>query len=185
MAQAPVQLAALRAVKPTVAVGAILAASAAALLLLVVVIYGHGRAAAVPSWVSWLPLLNAMLNAASAVFLLRAYGQRRINTRLHARNMLRALAASTLFLVSYILYHSLHGDTKFPGHGAIRSIYFFVLITHVALSAVVLPLIFSSFYFALSGRIRQHRAVARYTFPAWLYVSVTGVLVFVLLREYS
>ncbi len=185
MAQAPVQVAALRAITPRVAVGAILAASVAALLLLVVVIYGHGRAAAVPSWVSWLPLLNAILNAASAIFLLRAYGQRRIATRLHARNMLRALAASTVFLVSYIVYHSLHGDTRFPGHGAIRSIYFFVLITHVALSAVVLPLIFSSFYFALSGRIRQHRAVARYTFPVWLYVSVTGVLVFVLLHEYS
>jgi len=185
MAHGPVQLAALRAVTPRVAVSAILAASAAALLLLVGVIYGHGRASSIPSWVSSLPLLNALLNAASAVFLLRAYGQRKISTRLHARNMLRALAASTIFLASYIVYHSLHGDTKFPGHGAIRFIYFFILVTHVALSAVVLPLIFSSFYFALSGRIRQHKAVARYTFPVWLYVSVTGVLVFALLREYS
>jgi putative membrane protein len=175
----------LREVKPRAAIAAILAVSVAALLLLVLVIYGHGRAATVPAWVAWLPFLNALLNAASAVFLVRAFGFRHRDTRAHAENMLRALLASALFLVSYILYHSLHGDSKFPGHGAVRPVYFIILITHVALSAVVLPLIFSSFYFALSGRIRQHRAVARYTFPVWLYVSVTGVLVFVLLRAYS
>ncbi len=183
--RSPVQIAALKDVQPRAAVAAILTASAAALLLLVGVIYGHGRAAVVPPWVSWLPALNAFLNATSAVFLVAAYRQRHVDTRAHARNMLLALGASSLFLVSYIVYHSLHGDSKFQGHGAIRPLYFFVLITHVTLSALVLPLIFSSFFFALSGRIRQHRKVARYAFPVWLYVSVTGVLVFALLRAYG
>jgi putative membrane protein len=99
--------------------------------------------------------------------------------------MIAALAASTLFLVCYIVYHSVHGDTRFQGQGAIRPLYFFILISHVTLSGVALPLIFSSFYFALSGRIGQHRKVARYTFPVWLYVSTTGVLVFLLLRAYG
>jgi len=99
--------------------------------------------------------------------------------------MLAALAASSLFLVSYIVYHSVHGDSKFGGHGAVRPVYFFVLISHVVLSAVVLPLIFSSFFFSLSGRLSSHKKVSRYTLSIWLYVSVTGVLVYALLRAYG
>ncbi len=160
--------------------------SAAALGLLVVVIYGHGRAQAVPGWVSALPALNAFLNGTSAFFLVLAYrAVRRREFVTHARSMLAALAASALFLVSYIVYHSVHGDTKFTGLGPIRPLYFFVLITHVTLSAAVLPLIFSSFFFSLSGRLRLHKKVSRFTLPIWLYVSVTGVLVFALLRAYA
>jgi putative membrane protein len=78
-----------------------------------------------------------------------------------------------------------HGDTKFGGHGLIRPVYFVILITHVTLSAVALPLIFLSLFFSLSGRFPKHKSISRYTFPIWLYVSVTGVLVFVLLRSYA
>ena len=184
MAQGSMQIAALKGITPRVALAGILAASVAALLLLTAIVYGHGQNLAAPAWVGWLPALNALLNAASAAFLVRAYTLRHRDTRAHAENMLRALFASALFLVSYITYHSLHGDSKFAGHGAVRPIYFFILVTHIGLSAVVLPLVFSSFYFALCGRIRQHRRVARVTFPLWLYVSVTGVLVFVFLRAY-
>jgi putative membrane protein len=184
-AQAPVQLAAFKGVSPKKALYVILAASAAALALLVVVIYGHGPVAEAPAWVSWLPALNAFLNGTSAVFLVLGYLQRKKNSALHARHMLTAFGASSLFLVSYIVYHSVHGDTKFAGHGAIRPLYFLILISHIALSAVVLPMIFSSFFFSLSGRIAQHRKISRYTFPVWLYVSVTGVLVFALLRAYA
>ena len=180
------QLAALKEVSPRRAVIAILAASAAALALLVVVIYGHGRVEGAPAWVSWLPALNAFLNGTSAVFLVLAYrAVRRRELAAHARHMLTALGASTLFLVSYIAYHSVHGDTKFPGQGAIRPVYFFILISHIALSAVTLPLVFSSFFFALAGRFQPHRRVARYALPIWLYVSVTGVLVFAMLRAYT
>lgn len=182
----PVQLAALKGVNPRRAVFAILAASVAALLLLVVVIYGHGRVDGAPAWFSWLPALNAFLNGTSAVFLVLAYlAVRRRELALHARHMLTALGASTLFLVSYIAYHAVHGDTKFTGQGAIRPVYFFILISHITLSAVTLPLVFSSFFFALAGRFQPHRKVARYAFPIWLYVSVTGVLVFALLRTYG
>jgi putative membrane protein len=185
-AAAPIQLAALKGVSPKRAVFAILAASAAALALLVVVLYGHGRVEGAPAWVSWLPEVNAFLNGTSAVFLVLAYrAVRRRRLAEHARHMLTALCASTLFLVSYIVYHSVHGDTKFPGQGVIRPAYFFVLISHVTLSAVTLPLVFCSFFFALSGRFQPHRKVARYAFPVWLYVSITGVLVFVLLRAYT
>ena len=182
----PFQLATLKSTSLKQATIVILAASAAALLLLVVVIYGHGRAAEVPGWVSWLPALNALLNGTSAVFLVLAYRAiRRRDIGTHARRILVSLAASSLFLVSYIVYHSVHGDTKFAGHGLVRPLYFFILITHVGLSAVALPLIFFSLFFSLSGRFPRHRRIARYTLPIWLYVSVTGVLVFAMLRAYA
>ena len=185
-APAPVQLAALKSVSTRSALFTILGVSGAALALLVFVIYGHGRLAAAPAWVSWLPILNACLNATSAAFLTLAYfAVKRREIAVHARHMLVALAASALFLVSYIVYHSVHGDSLFHGQGAVRPVYFFILISHIGLSAVVLPLIFSSFFLSLSGRFPQHKKVSRYTMPVWLYVSVTGVLVFGLLRVYG
>jgi putative membrane protein len=183
---APLQLVALKETSLKKATFIILAVSVAALLLLVGVIYGHGRATEAPSWVSFLPALNATLNATSAVFLVLAFAAiRRRDVVTHSRRVLVSLGASALFLVSYLVYHSVHGDSPFPGTGLIRPIYFFILITHIVLSAAVLPLIFFSLFFSLSGRFPRHKAVARYTFPIWLYVSVTGVLVFLLLRAYS
>jgi putative membrane protein len=185
-AAAPLQLEALRATSPKKATFLILAASLAALLLLVVVIYGHGRAAAAPAWVACLPAINALLNGTSAVFLVLAYRAiRRRDVVTHSRRMLTALASSALFLVSYIVYHSVHGDSHFTGQGLVRAVYFFVLATHVVLSAVALPLVFLSLFFSLSGRFPRHKKMARYTFPIWLYVSVTGVLVFAMLRLFG
>jgi putative membrane protein len=182
----PIQIDAFRHMNPKRAVFAILAASVAALGLLVVVIYGHGQLAGAPAWVSQLPALNAFLNGTSAVFLVLAYrAVRRKDLAIHARHMLTALAASTLFLVSYLVYHGVHGSTPFPGQGAVRPVYFFILISHIVLSAVTLPLVFGSFFFALAGRFPSHRKVATWTLPIWLYVSVTGVLVFVILRAYT
>ncbi|MDP9001422.1 MAG: DUF420 domain-containing protein [Myxococcota bacterium] len=182
----PLQLIALRQTSPRKATAVILALSAVALALLLFVIYGHGHAAYVPRWVSWLPALNAVLNGTSAIFLVLAYRAiRRRDIVAHVRRMLVSLAASALFLVSYIAYHSVHGDTRFGGHGITRPIYFFVLITHVVLSAVALPLVFMTLFFSLSGRFPKHRALARYTLPIWLYVSVTGVLVYGLLQVWG
>jgi putative membrane protein len=101
------------------------------------------------------------------------------------RFMLSALAASTLFFASYVTYHHYFGSTRFAGTGAIRPVYFFVLITHVILAAAVVPLILLSFFTSLSGRLSVHRRLSRFTFPVWLYVSVTGVLVFVMLKAFS
>jgi putative membrane protein len=181
----PLQLDALKSTSPKKATFIVLAVSLVALLVLVGVIYGHGRAAEVPEWVSWLPALNALLNGTSAVFLVLAYvAIRRRDVVAHSRRMLTSLAASSLFLVSYIVYHSVHGDTLFRGQGVVRTVYFFILISHIVLSAVALPLVFLSLFFSLSGRFARHKKIARYTFPVWLYVSVTGVLVFLLLRAY-
>jgi putative membrane protein len=179
----PLQLVALKATSPKKATFVVLAVSLVALLALVGVIYGHGRAAQVPEWVSWLPALNALLNGTSAVFLVLAYRAiRRRDVVAHSRRILTSLGASAVFLVSYIVYHAVHGDTPFGGHGLVRPAYFFILITHVVLSAVALPLVFLSLFFSLSGRFPKHKRIARYTLPVWLYVSVTGVLVFAMLR---
>jgi putative membrane protein len=183
---AVIQVSALKDVSPKKALAVILAVSAGALALLWAVIFGHGPVVSPPGWVGYLPAVNAALNATSAVFLL--LGLRAVKARdlaQHARFLLAAMGSSALFLVSYIVYHSVHGDTKFQGQGAVRPVYFFILISHIVLSAVVLPLIFSSFFLSLSGRFPQHRKVSRYTFPIWLYVSVTGVLVFALLRAFN
>ncbi|MGO9838888.1 MAG: DUF420 domain-containing protein [Polyangiaceae bacterium] len=179
----PLQLLALRATSPKKATFIVLAVSVVVLLALLGVIYGHGRATEVPGWVSWLPALNALLNGTSAVFLVLAYRAiRRRDVVTHSRLVLTSLGASALFLVSYIVYHSVHGDTPFGGQGLVRPVYFFILITHVVLSTVALPLVFLSLFFSLSGRFPRHKKIARYTLPVWLYVSVTGVLVFALLR---
>jgi putative membrane protein len=186
MTPIPVQIGLLKETSPKKATFIILAVSAAVFLLLVGIIYGHGRAEKVPDWVARLPAVNAFLNGTSAVFLVLAWRAiRRRDVVTHTRRILVSLGASALFLVSYIVYHSVHGDTKFAGQGAIRPLYFFVLISHVTLSAVALPLVFLSLFFSLSGRFPKHKSIARYTLPIWLYVSVTGVLVFALLYGYG
>ena len=101
------------------------------------------------------------------------------------RFMIAAVTFSSLFLVSYITHHYLHGDTPFPGMGLIRPVYFTILITHVTLSVVVLPMIFTTFFFALTKQFMFHKKIARITFPIWLYVSITGVVVFLLLKGYT
>ncbi|HEY4012740.1 MAG TPA: DUF420 domain-containing protein [Polyangiaceae bacterium] len=179
----PLQLEVLKETSPKRAALLIVGASALVLALLLTVIYGHGRAVSEPVWVSSLPALNAILNATSATFLVMAYRAiRRRDIVAHSRLILVALGASALFLASYIVYHAAHGDTKFAGQGIVRPLYFFILISHIVLSAVALPMVFLSLFFSLSGRFARHRALSRYTFPVWLYVSVTGVVVFAMLR---
>jgi putative membrane protein len=98
--------------------------------------------------------------------------------------MILATVSSALFLVGYLLYHYYHGDTKFPGEGVIRPIYFFILITHIITSIVVVPLVFLTLFFAITKRFAKHRKIAAWTYPVWLYVSVTGILVYYLLKTY-
>ena len=136
--------------------------------------------------VGFLPPLNALLNALSALFLIAGYATiRKKNCELHKKLMLSALGFSTAFLVSYLIYHTFHGDTPFLGEGWIRPVYFFILISHVVLSAVMLPLILITLYFALSGKLTLHPKVARYTLPFWFYVSITGVVVYLMLHQFS
>ena len=131
-----------------------------------------------------LPAVNASLNAVAGALLLVGYGlMRRGRIEAHRRVMLAAFAASSLFLVSYTVYHAQVGSVRFTREGFVRPVYFTVLATHVALAAVVLPLAIVTLSHGLRRRVPQHRRIARWTFPIWLYVSVTGVLVYVLLYQ--
>jgi putative membrane protein len=152
---------------------------------LIWLIYFKGREAA-PEWVSSLPAANAVFNSLSAICLALGYIRiRRKQQAAHKRFMLAAAGFSALFLVSYITYHFFHGDTRFPGQGWMRAVYLSLLASHILLSMAGLPLIFATLYFSLSGQFRFHRKVARWTFPIWMYVSVTGVVVFLVLRAYT
>ena len=164
------------------AIAAILLVSAAATAFLFWLIYVH-PAAATSGEYAFLPALNALLNGLSATALLIGYTlirSRRITA--HRAAMITAFCFSALFLVSYILHHALHGDVRYPAHAALRLVYLPLLASHILLAIVALPLILVTFFFSLSGRIPQHRKVARWTFPLWLYVSVTGVVTYVMLR---
>lgn len=164
------------------AVVAILAISAAATLFLLWLIYIHPAASA-SSHYAFLPALNAVFNGLAATSLLIGYTFIRAHRiRAHRAAMITAFGFSTLFLVSYILHHYLHGDVHYPVHGALRTFYLWLLASHIILAVVALPLVLVTFFFSLSGRIPQHRRVARWTFPLWLYVSVTGVITYVMLR---
>jgi putative membrane protein len=131
----------------------------------------------------WVPEVNAVLNGLSAVCLVAGFvAIRRRAVAAHRLCMVSAFAFSCLFLVGYLGYHFVHGDTKFLGTGPIRTIYFSVLISHVLLSLTVVPLALTSFYFAFTRAFARHRRLNRVFLPIWLYVSVTGVLIFFLLR---
>jgi putative membrane protein len=163
----------------------IIALSVAIAGFLVWLIYFKGRIAS-PAWVSYLPGADAAFNSLSAACLILGYINIRRGKRLvHMRFMLSATVFSALFLLSYITYHYFRGDTRFPGHGWIRPVYFFILITHIGLSMIALPLILATLWYALRSQFRFHRGVARWTFPIWLYVSVTGVVVYFILHAYT
>jgi putative membrane protein len=131
-----------------------------------------------------LPALNAALNSLSALFLVTGYVLVRRGRRdLHKRFMLAALATSTLFLVSYVVYHANAGSRPFTGTGPIRTVYFTILITHVILAAAILPLALVTTGRGLREQYAKHVRVARWTLPIWLYVSVTGVLIYLMLYQ--
>jgi putative membrane protein len=100
----------------------------------------------------------------------------------HKKLMLAAVFVAGTFLVSYIIYHHFHGDTRFDGEGLVRPVYFFVLISHITLSMVALPLVLTTLFFAGTEQFERHKKLARFTFPIWLYVSVTGVAVYFFLK---
>lgn len=131
-----------------------------------------------------LPAVNATLNAVSGVLLLIGYGLIRAKKiALHRRVMISAFVTSSLFLVCYIVYHAQVGSVRFTRQGFVRPLYFTVLVSHVTLAAAVPPLAIVTLSRGLKARYARHRAIARWTFPIWLYVSVTGVLVYVLLYQ--
>jgi len=165
------------------AVAAILLLSAVANGFLFWLIYLHPATDVAGHRLTFLPALNAVLNAMSATALLIGYifiRARRVAA--HRIAMMTAFGFSTLFLISYIVHHALHGDVRYPVHATLRTFYLVLLSSHILLAIVVLPLVLVTFFLALTGRFSWHRAVARWTFPLWLYVSVTGVVTYALLR---
>ncbi len=132
--------------------------------------------------ISGLPTVNAILNGTSAVLLVIGYYFiRRRRWRIHRAFMLAAFVVSTLFLISYLIYHAHVGSMPFRGQGWIRPVYYAILISHVVLAAAMVPLALVTLAQAFRGRFARHRGIARWTLPIWLYVSVTGVLVYVML----
>lgn len=129
-----------------------------------------------------LPALNATLNGVAAVLLVIGYAlvrQRRFEP--HRRVMLAAFSTSVLFLISYVTYHANVGSRPFPGQGPIRVVYFAILITHIILAAAIVPLAIITLSHGLGRRYDRHRRIARWTLPIWLYVSITGVAVYLML----
>lgn len=160
--------------------------SAVALGFLFYLIYGREAGGEYAGSVAFLPALNAACNALTTVLIiLGLQAIVRGDRETHRRRMLSAFATSTLFLVGYIAYHSLHGETKFPGQGFVRPVYFTILISHIVLSAIALPMILTTFWFALSNQFTRHVKLARWTYPLWLYVSITGVVIFFMLKAYT
>ena len=179
-----VQIAALRAVSNARATAVILAASAAVFGFLCWLLYVKQPVDARSAFLDAIPAFNATMNAVSTVLLCCGFVAI-LNRRftLHMRFMFAALCSSALFLAGYIIHHFNSGDTLYQNHGHfIRPAYMSLLASHVALSAVAVPLILFSFFLSLSGRYSLHRRVSRFTFPIWLYVSVTGVAVYFFLR---
>ncbi|HTW88105.1 MAG TPA: DUF420 domain-containing protein [Candidatus Binataceae bacterium] len=129
-----------------------------------------------------LPFLNALFNSTAAVLLVAGLiCIRRGAVRAHRACMLSAFGVSVAFLISYVVYHLHVGDIRFLGRGVIRPVYFTILITHITLAFVIVPLVLITLWRALAGRFSAHRAIARWTWPIWMYVSVTGVIVYVML----
>ena len=131
----------------------------------------------------FLPAVNASLNALAAAFLTAGWvAIRRGARRAHQYLMVSAFASSALFLVSYLTYHYVHGDTRYAGGGVLKAVYLLILASHVLLSLFVVPGALLAFYFAWRGAFARHRKVTRWLAPIWLYVSVTGVVIFFMLR---
>lgn len=135
-----------------------------------------------PDFYSVLPHLNATLNASSFVLLSSGYYFiRRKRVQAHRNCQIAALTASVVFLISYVVYHLHHGTTRFTGQGIARPIYFTILTTHTFLAAVIVPFVIITVRRAKRGDFARHKAIARWTLPMWLYVSITGVLVYLML----
>lgn len=139
----------------------------------------------VPDFVKHLPLLNATINGTCSLLLLASlYFIKQKNIPAHKKINLTAFFLSSIFLVSYILYHYFSEETKFPVDNSLRPLYLAILLSHILLAALVLPFILISFYFGLNMKVPQHKKIVRWSYPIWLYVTVTGVIVYLMISPY-
>ncbi|ATH06577.1 hypothetical protein BIY24_01050 [Halobacteriovorax marinus] len=153
---------------------------------LVWLIYFKTPHQATGDWVEQLPAINALLNSISFVLLCSGYVFIKKGLRsLHIKSMIAATISSFLFVASYITYHHFHGDTKFLAEGPIKYIYFTILITHIVLSIPLVPLVLTTLYHAYAENFSSHKKLAKITFPIWVYISVTGVLIYLILNNFN
>ncbi|MFY8020109.1 MAG: DUF420 domain-containing protein [Bacteroidia bacterium] len=138
-----------------------------------------------PSWTYQLPLLNAIINGTCSVLLLLSlYFIKKKNINAHKNINITAFFLSSLFLISYVLYHWLASDTHFPEDNPLRPVYLSILISHIILAAIVLPLVLMSFYRGLMLQVDLHKKLVRFAYPIWLYVTITGVIVYLMISPY-
>ena len=153
--------------------------------VLVVLLLGIRTKIDLGAWTSFLPHVIGGINTLTSIILICAWvAIKKHNIQLHGRLMISAVGLGALFLVCYVTYHVSNPATPFGGQGFWRILYYFVLISHIAMSLIVLPLVLRAFAFALSGQFRKHRSLAKIAFPIWLYVSCTGVLVYLMISPY-
>ena len=136
-------------------------------------------------WSRVLPHFNGIINSLTSLLLLAGlYFVKRKNIQMHRRLMTAAFVLGSVFLVSYVLYHVSNESTSFGGQGWVRPVYYFLLVSHIVLSVVVVRFVLLALYFALSNQIERHKRIVRWAYPIWLYVSVTGVLVYLMISPY-
>lgn len=151
----------------------------------VAVLLGIRQKVDLGDWTSYLPHINGIINSVTSILLLAGfYFIRQKNVEAHKRTMLAAFTLGSLFLVSYVLYHLTNESTPFGGEGWVRPVYYFLLISHIVLSIVVVWFVLRAVYFALSGQILKHKQTVKYAYPIWLYVSITGVIVYLMIKPY-
>ncbi len=147
--------------------------------------YSFGSAESVPWDVTQQPMLHAILNSITALLLIIGYvAVRNGEVKLHRFAMFMALMCSGLFLLSYVSYHALTESTAFGGVGGVKYLYYFILVSHILLAALIFPLVLITVHRALTGQIEAHKRLARITFPLWLYVAISGVVVYLMIAPY-
>lgn len=155
------------------------------IVLIGILSYLPGFQGELPTWVMRLPLINAILNSFTFLFLICALiAILRKNVTVHQRLIYGAFTTTLFFLFTYVTYHSLAPSTSFGGEGTIAIIYYFILITHIVFAAIIVPLALSSFFSGLKNEVPRHKKWVRWTMPLWLYVSLSGVLVYILISPY-
>ncbi len=151
----------------------------------VAILYFMPKGDSVSEEIMFLPKLNAILNGTTSVLLVAAFfAIKNKNIELHRKLMFSAIILSVLFLLSYVTYHALAESTHFGGEGTIKYVYFFILLSHILLAIIIVPLVLVSFTRALSEKFDKHKKIARITLPLWLYVTVTGVIVYLMISPY-
>jgi putative membrane protein len=151
----------------------------------VLLLYLLPKSGNVPDIIKHCPLLNACLNGTCTVLLITSYfAIRNKKVTLHKRLNITAFILSALFLVSYVAYHFFGKETLFPKDNPMRPLYIFILSSHITLSGIVLPMVLMSFYLGLGNQVIKHRKLARWTLPIWLYVTITGVVVYLMISPY-